>query len=259
MEKFIIETRSVPVDFDPFAGPEIESTVPSTEAQREVFVASEMGSSANSAYNESVTLVLEGKLDRAALMHAMRTLIARHESLRSVMSANGTHMVVFRSIEFNLAYHDLSSFSKEDRDRKLEEIGTKDMDSTFDLINGPLFRSALIKISEEEHHLRLTGHHVVCDGWSLGIIMAEVSELYNAHLSKRSAALPPAFQYSEYALATIDFAKSSEHEKVEHYWIDQFKGHIPRVDLPTDRPRPKQKTYRGQRFDVELDPALVRG
>ena len=259
MEKFIIETRTVPVDFDPFAGPEIESTVPSTEAQREVFVASEMGSSANSAYNESVTLVLEGKLDRNALDRAMRDLIARHESLRSVMNASGTHMVVFRSIAFDLQFQDLSALSREDRDRKLAEIGARDMDTAFDLINGPLFRSALIKISEEEHHLRLTGHHVVCDGWSLGIIMAEVSALYNAHLKGVAPALPPADPYSEYALATIDLAKSPEHDKIELFWIDQFKGHIPRVDLPTDRPRPKQKTYRGHRFDVELDPALVRG
>jgi SHS2 domain-containing protein len=108
MEKFIIETRSVPVDFDPFAGPEIESTVPSTEAQREVFVASEMGSSANIAYNESVTLILEGTLDRTALERALEQLLQRHESLRSVMSASGTHMIVLREVPCAMGFHDLT-------------------------------------------------------------------------------------------------------------------------------------------------------
>jgi amino acid adenylation domain-containing protein len=259
MEKFIIETRSVPVDFDPFAGPEIESSVPSTEAQREVFVASEMGSSANSAYNESVTLILEGALDRAALERALEQLLLRHESLRSVMSASGTHMIVLREVPFSLGFHDLTGSGPEERRQRLEEIGAKDMETPFDLLEGPLFRAALIKLSPNEHHLRLTGHHVVCDGWSLGIIMAEMSELYNAYIRNSTPSLPPADPYSEYALATIDFAKGPEHEKVERFWIDQFKGHVPRMDLPTDRPRPKQKTYRGHRLDVELDPALVRG
>ncbi|MDQ3100738.1 MAG: condensation domain-containing protein, partial [Bacteroidota bacterium] len=259
MEKFTSVIRSVPVDFDPFAGPEIESTVPSTEAQREVFVAAEMGGSANSAYNESVTLQLFGELDRNALERSMHDLVKRHESLRSVMSASGTHMIVFRSIELDLEFHDAGTFSTKERDRKLKEIGRLDMDKAFDLINGPLFRAAVIKIADQEHHLRLTGHHVVCDGWSLGIIMAELSQLYNSYVKKIPAQLPPAVQYSEYALATIDFAKSADHEKVEEFWIDQFKGHIPRVDLPTDRPRPKQKTYQGNRLDLELDPSLVRG
>ena len=259
MEKFIIETRTVAVDFDPFGGPAIESVFPTTEAQREVFVASEMGSSANSAYNESITLILKGALDRNALDRSMHDLIARHESLRSVMSASGTSMVVFRTIDPDLQYHDLSALSKDDRERNLKEIGTKDMDSAFDLINGPLFRSALIKVSQNVHHLRLTGHHVVCDGWSLGIIMAEISALYNGYLRSTPPSLPPADRYSDYSLATIDITRDPEHEKVERYWLDQFKGHIPRVDLPTDRPRPRQKTYRGDRLDLQLDPSLVKG
>src|SRR5688572_7889068 len=99
MEKFIVETRYVPVDFDPFAGPAIERTVPTTEAQREVFVASEMGVDASCAYNESVSLALEGPLDPSALEQALHALMARHEALRSTVSASGTRLIVNTSTD----------------------------------------------------------------------------------------------------------------------------------------------------------------
>jgi amino acid adenylation domain-containing protein len=258
MEHFTFDIRTVPVEHDPFSGPPIACTIPSTEAQREVFVASEMGSSANSAYNESVSLVLEGELDRAALEEALADLVKRHESLRSVMSASGTRVIVLQDVHIPLKYHDLSGKDEKERAAALQALADADMDKAFDLREGPLFRASLLKLGDRSHHLRLTGHHLVCDGWSLGIIMAEISALYNAFLTGRPHQLPPADQYSDYALATIDFAKSPEHERVERFWIEQFKGHIPRMDLPTDRPRPRQKTYRGNRIDLPMDPVLLR-
>ena len=95
MEKFITETRFVPVDFDPFAGSTIERIIPTTEAQREVLTASEMGVDASCAYNESVSLELSGDLDRSALDAAMQQLVRRHESLRSTLSASGRPRVAW--------------------------------------------------------------------------------------------------------------------------------------------------------------------
>ena len=259
MEKFIREPRFVAVDFDPFTGPAIEQTIPTTEAQREVLTASEMGVDASCAYNESVSLELKGTLDRPALERAMHELVKRHESLRSTLNASGTRMLVTEEVKFELPFNDLSSLSDDERSKQLDAIAQKDMTTPFDLRNGPLFRAQLIKVAGDTHLLRLCGHHVVCDGWSLGIMMAEISALYNASKNGGAPKLPEASAFSDYSLATIDFAKSPEHASVERYWLDLYKGPIPRLDLPTDRPRPRQKTYKGDRLDLLLPQDLVRG
>jgi amino acid adenylation domain-containing protein len=259
MEKFIQEPRFVPIDFDPFTGPAIERAIPTTEAQREVLTASEMGVDASCAYNESVSLQLKGTLDQAALERAMHELVMRHESLRATLNASGTRMLVTDEVRFELPFTDLSSLSDAERAKQLDAIAQKDMTTPFDLRNGPLFRGQLIKVVSDVHLLRLCGHHVVCDGWSLGILMAEISALYNAAKSGAAPKLPEASTFSEYSLATIDFAKSNEHGAVERYWLDLYKGPIPRLDLPTDRPRPKQKTYKGNRLDLTLSQEIVRG
>ena len=259
MEKFIQEPRFVAVDFDPFTGPAIERTIPTTEAQREVLTASEMGVDASCAYNESVSLELKGTLDRSALEHAMHELVKRHESLRSMLNASGTRMLVTEEVEFELPFTDLSVLSEADRTRQLDAIAQKDMTTPFDLRNGPLFRAQLIQVASDVHLLRLSGHHVVCDGWSLGIMMAEISALYNAAKNGGAPKLPEASTFSAYSLATIDFAKSPDHAAVERYLLALYKGSVPRLDLPTDRPRPKQKTYKGHRLDLLLQQDLVRG
>lgn len=259
MERFTPDIHFRPVDFDPFVGGAIARTIPSTEAQREVFIASGMDRDASCAYNESVSLELAGALDRAALERSIALLVERHEGLRSMMSADGRRVIVRERMDVPLLYTDLASLSDAERAQRLEAIADADMTTPFDVVDGPLFRAQLIRTGDDTHLLRLTGHHVICDGWSLGIIMADISRLYSALAAGTAPQLPPAIPFSDYALATIDFAKSEEHEKVRRFWLDRFSGTPPRMDLPTDRPRPPQKTYRGHRLDVELDPKLVRG
>ena len=175
MEKFIPEITYTPVDFDPFAGEAIERTVPSTEAQREVFIASQMGTEASCAYNESVSLELKGALDVAALENSLTRLVQRHEALRGCMSPDGMRVIVHEHSEIKLQHIDLSDLPAAERARKLQALSETDMTTPFDLLNGPVFRAQLIKLAPEEHLLRLTGHHVLADGWSLGIMMADIS------------------------------------------------------------------------------------
>ncbi len=259
MEKFIQDIRFQAVDHDPFNGPLIACTVPSTESQREVFVASNMGRDASCAYNESVSLQLNGTLNESALHNAVRSCVERHEGLRSVMSANGMRTIVLAQMDVPFTFTDLGALLKEARRTQLASIASADMSTPFDLLNGPLFRVHLIRTGPDEHLLRLTGHHVVVDGWSLGIIMSDISKLYSAEAEQRQASLTPAIPFSEYALALIDHERSPNAEVVKNYWRSLFRTPLPRVELPTDRPRPSQKTYSGARFDVELPVHLTRG
>jgi amino acid adenylation domain-containing protein len=258
MEKFITEPTFHPVDFDPFAGPPIACTAPTTEAQREVWVASQMSAEASCAYIESVSLDLHGELDPAAMERTIHQLVERHEGLRSTISANGMRVIVLERMDLPFTFVDLSGLNETARQRELDALAHRDMHTAFDLLRGPLFRVYLVRLSNDHHLLRLSGHHVIVDGWSLGIIMADVSRFYTALKRGTPPDLPEVFRFSDYAIAQIDLAKSPEHERVERYWLDLFKDGAPVVDLPTDRPRPKLKTYNGHRLDLELDPGLVR-
>ena len=252
MEKFIPENRFTPVDFDPFHGPTIERIVPTTEAQREVFIASSMGAEASCAYNESVSLELKGELDKNALESAVATLVQRHEALRGCISADGLRVIIQERDDIRMRDMDLSGKSSAEQQQELAALGTTDMAAPFDLLNGPVLRMVLVRLSETEHLLRITGHHVLVDGWSLGIIMADLSQLYSG--KQPEEAIP----FSEYALAVIDHAKGPEHDEVESYWLNQFKGTLPRLDLPVDKPRSRFKTFNGKRIDVEVDAEFTR-
>ncbi|MFO1460890.1 MAG: amino acid adenylation domain-containing protein [Verrucomicrobiota bacterium] len=251
--------REEPVEFDPFAGPEIDCTIPTTEAQREVLAASEMGVEASCSYNESITLELKGILERQALEQAIRLLVDRHEALRSSLSANDLQMIVARGIEVETTFIDLSGLNEAGRDRELQAIADADMTTPFNLRTAPLFRARLIRLAPERHWLRLTAHHVICDGWSFGILLAELSVLYNAIRRGAVPSLPPAVSFSEFASTVLNFSASPEHDKVERFWLDRFEGPLPRMDLPTDRPRGRRQDFRGHRLDIELPPEVVRG
>ncbi len=259
MEQFVATSRRTPVDFDPFAGPAVVRAFPTTEAQQEVLAASEMGPEASCAYNECVTLELQGELDRSAIEHAVQGVVARHEALRATINASGTRVLITGVTPLPIPFTDLATLSAAERTKRLEALAHTDMTTAFDLRNGPVFRVQLIRTAPETHLLRLTGHHAVCDGWSLGILMAEVSALYNAAVTGSAPDLPEAGSFCDHNLAVIDFARTPEHAMVERSWLDQFKGAIPRMDLPTDRPRPVRKTYAGHRLDLPLAPELVRG
>ncbi|MCW5557073.1 MAG: amino acid adenylation domain-containing protein [Verrucomicrobiae bacterium] len=246
------EKREQPVDFDPFDGPEIGCTIPTTEAQREVFVAAQMGPEASCAYNESVSLELIGALDTARMETAIARLIERHEALRGCLSADGLKVVVLETVDIKPTVLDLSGKSATERQRELDAIAERDMTTPFDLRNGPVFRVLLIRLAPDLHLLRLTGHHVLVDGWSLGVLMADISRLYSG------VRLEPAVRFSDFALAVIEHAGSEDHVRTERYWLDQFQGVLPRLDLPTDLPRPRVKTYNGRRLDIELDAELTR-
>ncbi len=258
MEKFIHEPRFLPTEHDPFTGPALWLSYPTTGPQQEVWTASQLSDEASCAYNESVSLALDGPLDVGALQDALQDLAARHEALRTVFDSSGMRALVLEPFPLPLQLIDLDGMDDRQRKEKLSRLDDDLMRRPFDLLNGPLYRFVLMKLAEGRHRLRIVGHHAVCDGWSLGVLMADLSRLYNARTGHAQQALPSADAYSTYAQALNDFHRSPEGEAVRRYWLELYRSDIPVVDLPTDRPRGPHRSFAADRLDVPLDPMLAQ-
>lgn len=259
MEQFFKETRLVAVDHDPFAGTPIQLTAPTTEPQREVWAASQVGEEASCSYNESISLDLDGPLDPGILRASIASVVQRHESLRAVFDSTGTRMVVQQEMPVELEIHDLASLQEEARNKQMEEIGMDLMATSFDLAHGPLIRFILFRLGSAKNVLRIVAHHIACDGWSMSILIGDLSKAYAAGGSLEHAGLPEAVSASLYAQELNAFYRSDANKEVKAYWKELFTPPIPVLDLPVDHGRPLEKTWNAKRIDIALDPAITEG
>ena len=150
------------VDYDPFAeAPAYSRAVPSTEAQREIWLACQFGEQASLAYNEGVSLRLHGDLDQAALHAALHSLVARHDALRACFSDDGQQMLVAEHLRVELPTHDLGALDGAQREAAVRSHTRADIDRAFDLARGPLVRMQLLALGEQQWLLLLTAHHIV--------------------------------------------------------------------------------------------------
>jgi len=228
--------------------------VPLTENQMEIWLAAQLGEDASCAFNESVTLSFEGMLDRAALQTALDQVVARHESLRARFSPTGEWLSIAAPEPFRFAFHDLTGAEAGAFDATVDQ----DARTPIDLVNGPVFRAHLARLGADRHALVLTAHHIVCDGWSINVIINELAEIYRAAVTGQPATLPDALRFSEYTLR--EAAANAERATTEAYWLGKFERLPMPLDLPTDRPRAATKSFSGssrsRRIDRELYQAL---
>ncbi|MDM0091133.1 MULTISPECIES: non-ribosomal peptide synthetase [unclassified Variovorax] len=244
-------------DFDPFAFGAIAGVIPSTEAQREVWLAHQLGSEASLAYNESVDLALDGPLDPAALHAALVALVARHDALRASFSLDGTELIVVEAGDFELPLHDLSGLAAEARDQAMAAAHAEAVETPFDLERGPLLRAALYRHTPTRHVLLLTAHHTVCDGWSWGVIADELGQLY-AEQTGQGPALEPAPSYGDYANWAREEAETPAARAQLAYWLGRYpEATLPTLELPLDRARPARRRFNARRLDVLLPAALA--
>jgi amino acid adenylation domain-containing protein len=246
------------VDFNPFAGPEIVRVAPATEAQLEIWTSFMIGGEdASRAYNESVSLDLFGDLDDDAMIRSLYNVVERHEALRTVFSADGKQLCVFKSVPAKVKYNDLSVLKESDQQEYIDDYLKKGANQSFDLLSGPLFRIALFKQSVQKHYLVFSAHHIVCDGWSLGIIIRDLSKLYRANQLGMKADLPVAPLFTQYAVEQLKHINTRAQIAVDQYWVNQFKNDVPVLNLPTDFERPQLRTYKSKRDDYLLSEGLV--
>ncbi|MFT4267400.1 MAG: condensation domain-containing protein, partial [Xenophilus sp.] len=243
-------------DFDPFSGGRVERAVPTTEAQRELWLGDRLGREASLAYNEAVQLRLRGRLDAQALASALDDLVARHESLRATLSPDGMQLLIGEALPVAPAFHDLSAMDEPARRQRLEDAREAAVLTPFVLEHGPLFRAELLRLAPDDHLLLMSAHHAVCDGWSWSVITRDLAALYG-HRSGAAPAPQEAERYSDYAAWEAAEAQQPGMQAHVDYWLSHFKGSLPVLELPLDHPRPAVRTFRSQRVDQDLDAALA--
>lgn len=250
--------EATPVEFDPFAGPEIELVAPATESQTEIWTSCLIGGvDANCAYNECFSLVLTGSFDKPAMLRALQDVVNMHQALRMAFSADGASIVVFKDLPLSTDYKDLSSQTPQQQQDFITGNNKKIVLDPFDLVNGPLFKISLFKTTDTEHYLTFVVHHIVCDGWSIGIMMQDLSNLYSAYTKGEYISLSKAPLFSDYAIEQQELAESGSNDETVQYWLDQFKGSDHLLNLPVDHARPALRTYKSHREDFILNSDLA--
>jgi amino acid adenylation domain-containing protein len=212
----------------------------------------------SSAYNMSIAVRLEGKLDVAALERALVKVVRRHEVLRTTFSAGDDGLPVQfvhpTPSHWPLPITDLSHLSLPEPE--IRRLIAEEAAQPFDLEHGPLMRTALLHLDETDHVLLLSIHHIISDGWSMGVLVREAAALYEAEIEGRELALPELpIQYADFAAWQREWLQGDVLGEQLNYWLTQLEGAPPALELPTDRPRPAIVSYRGGRaeFLVSLE------
>jgi amino acid adenylation domain-containing protein len=229
------------------------SSAPITESQMEILLSAQLSPEANCSFNESLTLSLKGQLNEKALTDSLTDLFARHESLRASFDQQAGVQHFAPAQPADLLLIDLSFLSEAEQKSKVASLISEDSKQPFDLSNGPLVRMSLLRLATDSHALIFTAHHAVCDGWSINVLLDELSKSYTACLNGTTPALDPLMPFSEYARAQEKHFNGVEGAEIESYWIKKFEVLPPLLDLPLDHPRPAMKSFEGTTYSRKID------
>jgi amino acid adenylation domain-containing protein len=203
----------------------------------------------NPFYNIPAALRLTGPLDQAVLECSINQIIARHEALRTTFAATGDGpvQIVSPALMLTLPVTDLSHLPEGESQAMMRRLILEEGKRPFDLVNGPLLRAALLRLKEDDHALLLTVHHIIFDGWSVGVFMKELGALYQQSLYDEPSGLPELqFQYTDFARWQREWLQGEALNTQLSYWRKQLAD-ISMLKLPTDRPRPPLESFRGAR------------
>jgi len=247
-----------PMDYGPFAGRELAQIVPTTESQREIWLADQLSQEASLAFNLSVSLRFTGDLDTGALQRAIQELVDRHDALRACVSPDGQTLAILQHFAIPTPMLDVSRCGTAQRDQTIAERIRATVETPFPL-DAPMFRAELLRLDAGEHLLLLSTHHIVCDGWSWWVLVRELGALYGAYRGDHVDPLPSPASFADYALAEAQQQGDAQHEADGAYWLSRFPGEAPVLELPTDRARPTVRSFASAREDHVLDETLFAG
>jgi amino acid adenylation domain-containing protein len=211
------------------------------------------------AYNVPAAVRLNGQLNVTALEQSFNEIIRRHESLRTTFATDqtGPVQIIAPAQKLSLAVLDISALPERERELEAERIAADEARLPFDLSQGPVLRVRLLRLGEAEHILLLTMHHIVSDGWSVGVLVSEVGALYDAFAAGKPSPLADLkIQYADFAVWQRQWLKDEILDAQLSYWKDQLAGAPPFLNLPTDHPRTQIQNFRGA-TQVFVIPATI--
>ena len=207
------------------------------------------------SYNFQATVRIRGPLDAGALERTLGEIVRRHEIFRTTFSSidGAPAQVVHAPWAVHLPLHDLSTLAEAEREARLEAMLIDEFRKPFDLERLPLVRWSLFELGDDDHVLLAIEQHLVHDGWSFAVFLRELTAIYPAFARGEASPLPePAVQFGDFAAWQREWVKSPEaHEHLE-WWKHRLEGVPPMLELPTDRPRPAEMSFRGSAHRVRL-------
>lgn len=229
-----------------------------TDAQREIWLAALLDESASRSYNLTFKIRLEGPLHVEALKGSLQLWMDRHDSLRASFHARDPIQQTVPSLDVPWEFMDCSHWTQAERGPGLDSLARTQGDTVFDLTRAPLLRVLLVRLSSEEHSLILTLHHLIADGWSFGVLLHELRLAYDALVAGRKPSLEPALQFDEYRALLDSPPVQASAKRSEEYWQRRFLTLPPALELPTERPRPRERSFAAGRVTVRWEKSFVQ-
>jgi amino acid adenylation domain-containing protein len=237
--------------------------LPLSWAQQRLWFLDQLDHAAGAAYHMPAALRLTGALDRDALRATLDRIVARHEGLRTTFAAGASgpvQVIAPAGCGFALAEHDLRGLEQPEREQALAELRAAEAAAPFGLAAGPLIRGQLVRLADDEHILLVTQHHIISDGWSVGVLVKEMSVLYAAFSQGQPDPLPPlAIQYADYAIWQRQWLQGDTLHRQIDFWRTHLEGAPALLELPADRPRPAVQSHAGGSVALTIPAELAAG
>jgi len=211
-------------------------------------------------YNIPSAVRLTGKLDVVALERTLNEIVRRHESLRTTFATMDGEpvQVISPSLTLPLPVVDLRDLPPAERESEAMRLAMEEARRPFNLSQGPLLRTTLLRLDEEEYMMLLTMHHIVSDGWSMGVLIGEIATIYAAFSAGKPSPLPELpIQYADFALWQREWLQGEVLETQLNYWKQQLGDDLDVLELPTDHPRPAVYTNNGATQSLKLPKRLA--
>src|SRR5215203_119010 len=251
----LVESKSIPRR-------QVRSYAPLSFAQQRLWFLHQLEPD-SIAYNMPTALRLTGRLDTDALEWGINEVIRRHESLRTTFRLvdNQPVQVIAEQLTLKMPIVDLQNLPAEEREAEVMRLATEEVQQLFDLETGPLVRARLLTLNAEECVLIFTMHHIISDGWSMGVLVNEMAALYRSYVDAQPSPLAELpVQYADFAEWQREWLTKENLERQLQYWKQQLGGELPVLELPTDRVRPPRQSFRGAvrrfAFSEELSTAI---
>ncbi len=238
---------------------EREGDIPLSFAQHRLWFLDQLAPG-QAFYNIPGAFRLSGDLNRQMFHASLAEIIKRHESLRTTFDKKRGEpfQIIHNSFEPAIQEHDFSNLPESEKEQSALQLAATEAQTAFDLAKGPLLRVHLVKMTDQEHIVIFNMHHIISDGWSMGVLVSEFAQLYEAFLRELPSPLPElSVQYADYVLWQRDWLQGEVLEQQLEYWKSTIGVNPPVLELPFDKPRPSVQTFHGDSVNAMFSKSLL--